>query len=72
MAINDVADRMIAAYNKETGYTLHKRYYSDNKEMDKYLRSKDYTNDPICFGISWNTFSPETNEYDINIRISSS
>ena len=59
----------MAAYNKASGNTLYKKTYSDNKQIDKYLKSRSYTDDPICFALGWNTFSPETKEYDIDIRI---
>ena len=42
--------------------------YKDNDEIDKYTSSVAYTNAPICFGLGWNTFDPENNNFDIDIR----
>ena len=42
--------------------------YKDNDEIDKYTSSVSYTNAPICFGLGWNTFDPENNNFNIDIR----
>ena len=59
------------AYYQTTGNTLYTQYYSDNDEVDRYLKSAHYTENPICFAIGWNKYSPDTKEYDIDIRIDS-
>ena len=67
-ALNDIADRLIDAYLNATGYTLEKVVYKDNDEIDKYTSSVAYTHAPICFGLGWNTFDPENNNFNIDIR----
>ena len=68
-AIDDIAQRMLDAYEDANNDTLYIQYYRDKDTLDDYIRSRAYTNAPICFAIGWNTYSPETKEYNIDIRM---
>ena len=48
---------------------MHKKFYNDNKHLDNFVGSQEYTDDPICFAIGWNTYLPTSKTYDIDIRV---
>jgi len=63
---------MMDAYYKYANHTLKKEYFDDNSSIDKKVRKTSYIEDPICFAIGWNAFSPDSEEYDLDIRLDSS
>ena len=46
--------------------------FKDNDEIDQYTKSKDYSKKMLCFTIGWNLFDPDSDEFDIELRFSSS
>ena len=47
-------------------YELSKREFGSIEDMQKYVTSFDYFKDPLCFGLSWETFSKPT--YTLNLH----
>jgi len=70
-ALEEIALRIMDAYQTASGNTLKMTYYNSKTQLDKAVKSSDYIKDPICFAIGWNTYSPETKTFDIDIRVNS-
>ena len=45
--------------------------FKDNEEIDHYTQSKDYSKKMLCFTMGWNSFDPDSDEFDIDLRFSS-
>ena len=60
---------MMDAYHASTNNTLYKQTYHSKDQIDKHIKSRTYVDEPICFAIGWNTYSPDTKEYNIDIRM---
>ena len=67
--MENIAVRVMSAYEKATNNSLSIQYYDSNDEIDKVVKSKTYMEHTICFAIGWNTYDPAKKQYDIDIRI---
>ena len=69
--LKDIFDEINEAYttaNIAHGFTLSKKIFKTDEDLDDFVKSNAYFDNALCFALGWNEFSKTYQKYEFNLR----
>ena len=60
--LDAIFDEINGAYATSNGggFVLEKKDFTSRKELERYVKNKDYREQGLCFALGWDTYDPST------------